>query len=346
LTSARQLYAMGSAAVIALLAGTSPAQAQLARELGLIPAGEPVPTASFLAALPTESNFALEQLRFDRVREARLHSRHNIKRDFHERGISYPAAELFIRVFKRERSLELWVRSIGADRFELLKTYPICALAGELGPKRRQGDNQTPEGFYSISFFNPRSEFHLSLHIDYPNRRDRAAGLEGLRLGGDIYIHGGCSSEGCVAITDDGIRELYWLSVEARSAGQHRIPVHIFPARMDDRDYEILKRAFATRPDLTNFWSSIKPGFDFFEQHRRLPNIAFDSDGAYVINGAPQAPPGGQRRAQRGGRAPLGAPLGAPVGEAVGTEPATEQAPPTPAPPGARRPLGAPAGGG
>jgi hypothetical protein len=116
---------------------------------------------------------------------------------------------------------------------------------------------------------------------------------------------------------------------------------------MDDQDYEILKRAFATRPDLTNFWSSLKPGFDFFEQHRRLPNIAFDGDGAYVINGAPQAPPGGQRRAQPGGRAPLGAPLGGHVeAEAAATQPAPQQAPAATTPTGTRRPLGAPAGGG
>jgi hypothetical protein len=107
-------------------------------------------------------------------------------------------------------------------------------MAGELGPKRKQGDNQTPEGFYAISYFNPRSDFHLSLHIDYPNRRDRAAGADGVKLGGDIFIHGGCLSEGCLAITDEGIRELYWLAVEARSVGQRRIPVHIFPARLGD----------------------------------------------------------------------------------------------------------------
>lgn len=332
MTSARQLYVTSIVAAFVLLAGFSPAHAQLARELGLIPAGEPA-AASFVAALPTETNFALEQLRHDRVRDARLFTRHTIKRLFHERGISYPAAEVFVRIFKRERTLELWVRSIDGDRFELLKTYGICAMAGELGPKRRQGDSQTPEGFYSISFFNPRSEFHLSLHIDYPNRRDRAAGLEGVRLGGDIFIHGGCSSEGCVAITDDGIRELYWLSVEARSAGQRRIPVHIFPARMDDRDYEILQRAFATRPDLTSFWASLKPGFDFFEQHRRLPNIDFDADGSYVVNGASQR------------RSPAAGPLGAPLGESAQDRPAVQQAAP-PAEPGGRRPLGAPVSGG
>jgi murein L,D-transpeptidase YafK len=306
-----------------LFCWTATADAQLARELGLLPAengGPAAPRAPL--ALPTESSFALEQLRYERVQDARLMSRFNIKRLFHEQGITYPAAEIFMRIFKRERSLELWVRPVGGDQFQLLKTYGICAMAGTLGPKRRQGDNQTPEGFYQISFFNPRSDFHLSLHINYPNRRDRAAGLEGVSLGGDIYIHGGCSSEGCLAITDAGIRELYWLSVEARSAGQTRIPVHIFPARLGAQDLEILQRTFAHQPDLCRFWATLKPAYDYFEEHRRLPTVGVNSRGEYAVNGE-----------SLDGLAPLGTPAGAAA------------APAAPAAPASRRPLGAPVGG-
>jgi len=289
------------------------ADGQLARDLGLIPPEEATP---MLAVLPTESAFALEQLRHDRVRNARLLTRHNIKLQFHERGIAYPAAEIFMRIFKRERALELWVRSEGAERFELLKTYDICAMAGTMGPKRRQGDNQTPEGFYHIGFFNPRSEFHLSLHINYPNARDRAAGLEGVSLGGDIYIHGGCSSEGCLAITDNGIRELYWLSVEARAAGQTRIPVHIFPARLGTRDLEILAAAFPEDPELGRFWQTLKPGYDYFEEHRRLPAISVNGRGEYALGGAgePLAPRAEQPRQNNPAAPPAPRPLGSPVG--------------------------------
>ena len=152
---------------------------------------------------------------------------------FHEKELD-PAAEAFIRIYKRERTLELWVRAEGSDRFELLNNYDICALAGELGPKRQQGDSQVPEGFYAIDFFNPESDYFLSLHVDYPNVRDRSMAQGDLNLGGDIYIHGGCNSDGCLAVTDEGIMELYWMAVEARSAGQQTIPVHIFPARLDD----------------------------------------------------------------------------------------------------------------
>jgi hypothetical protein len=234
-----------SAALLLAVFGTpNSARGQLARELGLLPADSAAPNGQ--ALLPTASSFALGQLRNQRVLDARIATRHNIKRLFHERGIRYPAAEVFIRIFKRERSLELWVRPNEGERFELLKTYTICALAGELGPKRREGDNQVPEGFYAVDFFNPRSDYHLSLHVDYPNVRDR---LEhpGASLGGDIFIHGGCNSAGCLALTDEGIMELYWVAVEARSVGQQRIPVHIFPARLEDADLEQLQRVFDPR---------------------------------------------------------------------------------------------------
>ncbi|HSJ05991.1 MAG TPA: L,D-transpeptidase family protein [Longimicrobiales bacterium] len=317
MTPGRPLRALAVAAGSALLLSTAPAQAQLARELGLVPADEPA-AASLAAALPTASQFALDQLRYERVRDARESSRFNVKRLFHERGIRYPAAEVFLRIFKRERSLELWVRPPDATGFALLKTYPICAMAGELGPKRRQGDQQTPEGFYFISFFNPRSEFYLSLHLDYPNRRDRASAVQPVGLGGDIYIHGGCNSEGCLAVTDEGIKELYWLAVETRAAGQQRIPVHIFPARLDSRDLEILQTTFADQPDLGRFWNTLKPGYDYFETHRRVPSVYVTAQGEYTLDAA-AAGAGGVLGTPTGTRRPSGAaptkpPLGTPVG--------------------------------
>jgi hypothetical protein len=239
--------------------------------------------SEFAAVLPVHLGFARSQLQFARVRQARVETRFNIKRLFHARGIPYPAEEIFLRAFKRERTLEVWVRPQGAPRFALLREYPICALSGELGPKRAQGDRQVPEGFYEIDFFNPTSEYWLSLHVNYPNRSDRALGSGA--LGGDIFIHGGCSSIGCIAITDDGIKELYWLSVEARAAGQERIPVHIFPVRMVDDDVARLRTAHADRPDLLRFWDSLRPGFDYFEATRQLPPIRVAASGLYRLAG-------------------------------------------------------------
>ena len=239
------------------------------------------PTGGAFALL--ETSFAKQQLTYSRVRAAHLRARPKIDRMFYERGIAYPAAEMYVRVFKRERELEVWVRAPGESRFQHLKTYGICGLAGKPGPKRRQGDLQVPEGFYHIEIYNPQSQYHLSLGINYPNARDRAAARPGTSLGGDIYIHGGCLSEGCLAITNGGIEELYWLSVDARSAGQQQIPVHIFPARIDAKELKRMRPIFADQPQLIEFWETLRPGYEYFEKHRRVPPIAVDGRGRYRV---------------------------------------------------------------
>lgn len=307
--SPRLLSAVAFGSVLLLTA--SGAQAQLGREIE-IPLGTAVQAAGVAtdaAVLPTEAGFAVSQLQNERVLDARVETRFQIKRLFHEKGIRYPAAEVFLRIFKRERTLELWVRPDGDESFTMLKQYPVCALAGELGPKRMQGDAQVPEGFYAIDFFNPVSDYHLSLHLDYPNQRDRLSSAAATDLGGEIFIHGGCNSEGCLALTDDGIKELYWVAVEARAVGQHSIPVHIFPARLEDEDLRNLQNVFSERPELGAFWQSLKPGYDFFEQNRRMPAVTVDASGNYLVNGVGAAPVG-----------PLGKPLGAPVAGGAGNE--------------------------
>jgi murein L,D-transpeptidase YafK len=227
-------------------------------------------------------DFSYRQLNHSRVLDARLEKRFALKKLFAERGVQYPAAETFLRIFKRERILEVWVRPGGDDRFRLLKTYPVCALTGRLGPKRQQGDLQTPEGAYYIDGLNPSSDFHLSLHIDYPNKSDRL--LSSSRaLGGDIFIHGGCSTRGCLAVTDDAIKELYWLAVEARTVGQRRIPVHIFPTQLTNYELNQLTRFFQKETDLTQFWTNLRPVYQFFETNRKLPLVQIDDQGRYHV---------------------------------------------------------------
>lgn len=313
-----RLLLLSTVLLTGILLPVGTAHGQLARELGLLDNDNGDVVTAAMPVLPTESGFALAQLRHERVLDARIETRFRIKQLFHERGIRYPAAEVFLRIFKRERSLELWVRSDRGDEFTLLKTYAICALAGELGPKRQQGDAQVPEGFYQIDFFNPVSDYHLSLHLDYPNRYDRMSGGPDVNLGGDIFIHGGCNSEGCLALTDDGIKELYWIAVEARAVGQERIPVHIFPARLQEDDLQLMKNAFADRPGIGEFWDSLKPVYDYFEEHRRLPVVTVDASGAYNVNGTPTGVPLGRAAAtppaDSARKADIPKPLGRPVG--------------------------------
>lgn len=280
------------AAVIAPLLLHAAASVAHARQ-GAVQKDPPDTTALVTATPRAPRDFTLAQLQNERVMQARLQTRFNIKRLFRERGITYPAAQIFVRVFKRERILELWVRPANAPEFALLKQYMICALQGELGPKRAQGDGQTPEGFYEIDQFNPNSLYHLSMHVNYPNRSDRLLG-GAADLGGDIFIHGGCQTEGCIAVTNEAIQELYWVGVEARGAGQERIPVHIFPARMTAEELALLGRRFADHPELVAFWTSLKPGYDYFERHRMLPPIRIDEAGRYVLLGQEAAAPEGR----------------------------------------------------
>jgi len=162
-------------------------------------------------------------------------------------------APVYIRAFKRERILELWLKR--GDRFEIFRQYPICAMSGGLGPKQRQGDQQVPEGLYAITrrSLNPYSVFHLSMNIGYPNPQDRQL----RRTGGDIMIHGNCVSLGCLAMTDAGIEEIYTLVQAALTANPRGVPVHIFPFRMESLE---LWRHW--RWPHFEFWRKLKPVYD------------------------------------------------------------------------------------
>lgn len=266
-----------------VLGATTQAYAQGPSSMHLVSTGAAGASKSAPATFSVmESAFAREQLRHSRVRRAQLNARPKVSRLFEEQNIRHPAAEVFVRVFKRERILEVWVRPLDGSRFQLLKAYGICALAGKPGPKQSQGDAQVPEGFYFIDLFNPNSEYHLSMRINYPNARDEAVN-RGNELGGDIFIHGGCKSEGCLAVTDGGIEELYWIALEARAVGQQQIPVHIFPTRLDKEELRLMKDVFADQPHLVDFWKTLRPGYEYFEKNRRVPRMAVDAKGKYRL---------------------------------------------------------------
>lgn len=227
-------------------------------------------------------NFKAQQSKYTRVKAAMAEKESSIKSFFQQKKIPFPPARIFLRAFKLEQSLELWVSRTTNGEFEFLKEYRFCSSSGTLGPKRQQGDGQIPEGFYHIDRFNPMSNFHLSLGVNYPNQSDRILGGRG-NLGGDIFIHGNCVTIGCIPITDELIKELYLIAVEVKSAGQSNIPVHIFPAKMDSKGTTQLEREFASNAGLWRFWMNLKEGYDYFERHRRLPSINIDRGGRYVI---------------------------------------------------------------
>ena len=132
---------------------------------------------------------------------------------------------VYLRIFKAESELELF--GLHEGRWTLLKTFPICHWSGTLGPKYREGDMQSPEGFYAVDLgrLNPNSTFHLSFNLGFPNAVERAQG----RTGSFLMVHGNCVSIGCYAMTDPGIEEIYRLVEAALEAGQAGVPVHAFP---------------------------------------------------------------------------------------------------------------------
>ncbi len=172
---------------------------------------------------------------------------------------------IFVRIFKEESELELW-KQREDGRFYHLKTYPICNWSGALGPKRRQGDRQAPEGFYQVDHrqMNPHSKYHLAMNLGYPNAFDRA----NERTGDFLMVHGKCKSAGCYAMTDALMEEIYALAREAFTGGQPIIHVHAFPFRMTP---ENLKR-HKNNPN-RRFWRTLKKGYDHFERTRLVPNV-------------------------------------------------------------------------
>jgi murein L,D-transpeptidase YafK len=185
---------------------------------------------------------------------------------------------IFIRIFKQEKELELWMRA--GRKFTLLKTYPICRLSGHIGPKLRERDYQSPEGFYTVTRarLKPDSKYHRAFNLGFPNAYDRAWG----RSGSFLMIHGGCRSVGCFAMTNKGVEEIYGLADAALSNGQKSFDVHIFPFRMSAVNMD--KYA---KHRWSSFWWNLKEGHDLFERSL-LPPIVSNSGRKYVFSPAPE----------------------------------------------------------
>ncbi len=275
-----------SALAVAVAAWAAPVASGAAAQT---PLGTPVPGLPLGTPAEREGGpeaFAAHQLTFARVARARDDADDRLHALFSQKGVGYPPASIFLRVFKHERVMELWARAAGDSSFTLIRAYPVCALPGQLGPKRSMGDVQVPEGFYYIDAFNPNSAYLLSLRVSYPNLADRMR-RDALSLGGDIFIHGGCKTVGCVPIENDNIEEVYWLAVQAMDRGQRIIPVHIFPTRMDSGRLGWLEHTFHPDPDVLDLWQDLARGYAYFQATHRVPWVTVGSDGRYVVPPAP-----------------------------------------------------------
>lgn len=231
-------------------------------------------------------NFVEYQKSFPRTNDAWKRKEDTLMKQFMEKGLAWPFRYMYLRSFKYDSQLEVWVKYEQNEPFKLFKTYKVCALAGTLGPKRMQGDYQVPEGFYYINEFNPKSQYHLSLGLNYPNASDRILS-DSLQPGGDIYIHGSCVTTGCIPITDQQIEEIYILAAHARSQGQDFIPVHIFPIHFkNQRSSEYLAKYVRDFPEYGPMADELKHAYTYFERTQKLPVIMVSKKGGYVVEGA------------------------------------------------------------
>ncbi len=228
-------------------------------------------------------NFKTEQKKYARVRQAYADKEMIVKQDLSSVGIKDMNFELFIRAFKKEKQLELWCEGKTNEEYSLVKTYKICSSSGKEGPKRKQGDYQVPEGFYYIDRFNPFSNFYLSLGINYPNSSDKKLS-EYSNPGGDIFIHGACVTIGCIPLTDDKIKEVYLYAIEAKNSGQSKIPVHIFPCKLEGKEYTNLKNRYKEDQEMLTFWKSLEAGYKYFKEKKDIPDIKTNNKGYYYLD--------------------------------------------------------------
>ncbi|HRE38550.1 MAG TPA: L,D-transpeptidase family protein [Chitinophagaceae bacterium] len=232
-------------------------------------------------------SFVDYQRAFPRPGEAMQRKLDTLQKQFEAKKLQWPAKYMYIRSFKYDSQLEVWVKNEINAPFQLFKAYKVCALAGTLGPKRMEGDYQVPEGFYYINEFNPKSNYYLSLGINYPNASDKILS-DSLRPGSAIYIHGSCVTVGCIPITDQQIDELYILAAHAKDQGQDFIPVHIFPVRFDkEKSVSYLEGLTKDDPVLKKFAERMEDAFDYFEKYKQLPVVMVGEKGEYIINEVP-----------------------------------------------------------
>jgi murein L,D-transpeptidase YafK len=219
----------------------------------------------------------------DRVADARKAQTEAIAQLFREAKVAYPPGEVYLRSFKLDQQFELWAGPRG-KALTLIKRYRICAASGKLGPKREEGDLQVPEGLYEVSLFQPQSNFHLALGVNYPNASDRILGTRA-KLGGEIMIHGNCVTIGCIPLEDGPIEEVYLTALDARANGQKQIRVDLFPGRLDEPGLAALIAKVGSDSPLLAFWRTLQPAYSAFEATHRPPRFKIDpKTGQYQVD--------------------------------------------------------------
>ena len=210
------------------------------------------------------------------VRKAR---QDDARQMFFSIGAHWPPRGLFLRGFKQEGELELWEGPPGKVGWVRVAIFPVLGRSGDLGPKRREGDRQVPEGAYVIDRMNPRSSYHLSLGLNYPNESDRVRS-DSSQPGSDIFIHGGSATIGCLPIGDEAIELLYLAVAEVFPQPGASVAVHLFPFRMSAGRVASASREY---PEHAAFWRELAALYEAFEDSRVPPDVLFDSETGRLV---------------------------------------------------------------
>lgn len=225
--------------------------------------------------------FKQTQKKNSRVKAAYADHEEDLKAELKEKGFDLTNINILILATKQEREFNVYIKKKADKKYEFFKKYDFCYLSGILGPKRKEGDLQVPEGLYYVNWFNPNSQYHLSFKINYPNASDKILS-DKKAPGGEIFIHGKCVSIGCIPLTDEKVNEVYILAVEATNNGQSKIPVYIFPFKMKDETMVLMKMLLADETILS-FWKNLQEGYEkFMEEKTELP-VKVDAKGKYLF---------------------------------------------------------------
>jgi murein L,D-transpeptidase YafK len=235
---------------------------------------------TFVLSFTLQPDFLKEQKTYERVRTAIKDKQGYLQKLLKQHQLSPDNLNVLFVAYKGNDLLDVYAKTKQETRYRKILSYPVCSRSGNPGPKRKQGDEQVPEGFYHIDRFNPTSNYYLSLGLNYPNISDKRKSRHE-NLGGDIFIHGSCVTIGCLPMTDNFIKEIYLLAVYAKNNGQSSIPVYIFPFKMTDANMKSYKSKYTENKELLAFWDNLKTGHDQFLKEPKELNIKVAENGDY-----------------------------------------------------------------
>lgn len=206
-----------------------------------------------------------------------------LKKLVNARGLKYPLQGMYIRVFKSLQEAELWGRDNASAPYTRILTFNIPNMTGGMGQKTVANDGYIPEGVYSIVGVDTAAPRGLALKLDWPNRSDKMRANND-SLAGNIYIQGSRAEAGNISIGELQIRDLYLLMIDSWKASEGNIPVHIFPFKMNAEEMKLARKTYDKQPNDILFWEMLQPIYQKFEDTRKLPIIAIDKKGRYMVN--------------------------------------------------------------